>query len=82
MSLSLKEKTTNFRKKLEEHLQEIQKISPQDYRDEKFDALLTAIKSTENRQDLTPSSTEIKKGLANLITDAKDGKNISTSSYR
>ncbi|MFZ9470677.1 MAG: hypothetical protein ACO26G_06495 [Rickettsiales bacterium] len=71
-----------FRKKLEEHLQEIQDTSPQDYKDKKFDALLNAIEFTKNRQDLTPSSTEIKKGLANLITDAKDGKNISTSSYR
>ncbi len=71
-----------FREKLTEHLQKIQDTSPQDYKDAKFDALLTAIKSPIKEKDSDPSHTEIKKGLANLITEAKDGKKIYPSSYR
>lgn len=71
-----------FREKLKEHLQKIQKTSPEKHKNEKFDDLLNAIQSTENRQDLDPSSTEIKNGLASLITKAKEGQKIYTSSCR
>ena len=71
-----------FREKLKEHLQEIKKITPENFKDAKFDALLTAIKSPIKEKDSDPSHTEIKKGLANLITEAKDGKKIYPSSYR
>lgn len=71
-----------FREKLQEHLQEIQKTTPQDYKDAKFNVLLDAIQSTENRQDSDSSYTEIKKVLASLITEAKYGNNITTITYR
>lgn len=71
-----------FREKLKEHLQEIKKITPENFKDAKFDALLNAIESPIKEKDSDPSHTEIKKGLANLITDAKEGKNTFTSSYR
>jgi len=66
-----------FRKKLQKHLQEIQKeIFSKNEKNSKFDALISAIESNSENPDLDKSAKKIKDNLIKQIEDAKEGQSL------